>query len=266
MSNIVRRIEQLPPLPKTVMDVMDFSKQEDKTCEDLIVIIKDDALLIAMLLKTANSALFGFRNKVETIKNLVNLLGVDFTVSLVLSNSLQSSFDIDFSPYGIDVNKFRDNTILSVNFLNIWISRVDIELKKRLLLPVTIMDIGKYILSNEINKLNRKDEFLAQIEKNPQNLELIEKKYCGFSSKETTIMILEHWKIEQRIIDYIKNSSSTDKSNNILDIVKTICNIVEPLGEESIKNGLIKAKQCGCNMKILNNTIDKIKDRLDELE
>jgi HD-like signal output (HDOD) protein len=217
-----------------------------------------------MLLKTANSALFGFKNKIDSIKNMVNLLGIDFTVSLILSNSLQSCFDIDFSPYGIDVNQFRNHTVLSVNFINIWLSLVDIEIKNKLLLPMTIMDIGKYIISNEINKMGAKDTFLSKLKTNPQNLSFLEIQYCSFSSSEVTVMLLEHWKIDKKITELIEGTSHIKQSKEFLDVAQTICNILEPLSEASIKRGLEKAINYNLDITILRKAINTMQERIEE--
>ena len=64
--NILQKIESLPPLPKTIIDIEEFRKRKDKEAADLLDIIEKDALIISTLLKISNSAMFGFRSKVET--------------------------------------------------------------------------------------------------------------------------------------------------------------------------------------------------------
>jgi HD-like signal output (HDOD) protein len=68
-SSILEKIESLPPLPKTIIDIEEFRKKYDKEAADLLKIIEKDALIISTLLKISNSAMFGFRSKVEFIGN-----------------------------------------------------------------------------------------------------------------------------------------------------------------------------------------------------
>lgn len=66
-ENILKKIESLPPLPQTIIDIEEFRKRADKEVDDLIKIIEKDALCVTTLLKVANSSLFGFRSKIETL-------------------------------------------------------------------------------------------------------------------------------------------------------------------------------------------------------
>ena len=59
--NILQKIESLPPLPKTIIDIEEFRKRKDKEAADLLDIIEKDALIISTLLKISNSAMLGFR-------------------------------------------------------------------------------------------------------------------------------------------------------------------------------------------------------------
>ena len=196
MNAIIDKITSLPPLSQTVIDTLDLSVKENKTSEELIDIIKDDSLMVVMLLKTANSAIFGFRTEVDSIENLIHLLGIDFTISIILSNSLQNSFDVDFSPYGITSNEFRELTSLKISLLNQWIMRVDSNLIKTLFMPIILSDLGKYIISTEINHINKQDEFFKELNNTDiTNINSVEKQYCGISSNEATTLLLEHWKL-----------------------------------------------------------------------
>jgi HD-like signal output (HDOD) protein len=67
-SKILEKIESLPPLPKTIIEIEEFRKKQDKELSELLQIIEKDALIVSTLLKIANSAMFGFRTKVEHLQ------------------------------------------------------------------------------------------------------------------------------------------------------------------------------------------------------
>ena len=56
-DKIIQKIESLPPLPKTVLEVEEFRKKQDKELSELLRIIEKDALIVSTLLKIANSAI-----------------------------------------------------------------------------------------------------------------------------------------------------------------------------------------------------------------
>ena len=89
-NNILEKIESLPPLPKTIIEIEEFRKKLNKEAIDLLNIIEKDALIISTLLKISNSAMFGFRSKVETPSRAVNLLGINFTISIAIGGTVQN--------------------------------------------------------------------------------------------------------------------------------------------------------------------------------
>ncbi|MFY4818815.1 HDOD domain-containing protein, partial [Aliarcobacter butzleri] len=62
-TNILNKIDSLPPLPKTIIEVEEFRKKPNKEIADLLKIIEKDALIVSTLLKISNSAMFGFRSR-----------------------------------------------------------------------------------------------------------------------------------------------------------------------------------------------------------
>jgi HD-like signal output (HDOD) protein len=268
---IIKKIKSLPPLNETALEVIEFNKQESKEDKELVKIIEQDPLIVATLLKVANSPLFGFRYKVESIENLIYLLGVDFVISLVIGNSIQNNFDTNFEPYGINSNQFREASCLYTSFLNMWLSQIDNDLRKKLYLPIFLSDIGKCVLANEINASNIKDVFIEQIKLYPTNIEKTEKDLCGFSSTEITVLLLENWSLDKELIENIKFINDLDnvpeyyaKSAQVQNIIKTICNLTAPLDEQFIKEGLKKAEQFGFDKKPLETTIAKLQKIVEE--
>ena len=105
-NNILEKIESLPPLPKTIIEIEEFRKKLNKEAIDLLNIIEKDALIISTLLKISNSAMFGFRSKVETPSRAVNLLGINFTISIAIGGTVQNLLMTNLEPYGINSDDF----------------------------------------------------------------------------------------------------------------------------------------------------------------
>ncbi|MFW3328765.1 HDOD domain-containing protein, partial [Aliarcobacter butzleri] len=105
-TNILNKIDSLPPLPKTIIEVEEFRKKPNKEIADLLKIIEKDALIVSTLLKISNSAMFGFRSRVETPARAVSLLGINFTISIAIAGTVQNLLKSDLEPYGVNVNDF----------------------------------------------------------------------------------------------------------------------------------------------------------------
>ena len=83
-KNLIQKIDCLPPLPSSIIQLNDFKKIKNSSPEKLIKIIEQDPLMVATILKISNSSMFGFRSKVDTLSRAINLLGVNFTISVAM--------------------------------------------------------------------------------------------------------------------------------------------------------------------------------------
>lgn len=270
LSEVLRRVESLAPLPRTIIEIEQYRKKEEKEIQELYEIIKKDALLVTNLLKIANSAMFGFRSKVETPLRAITLLGINFTISVAISTSSQKLLISSLSPYGLSNDDFMKASNIALALTNLWLNKVDPELKDKLLLPALLQDIGKYIISDVLILNNKESDFYKKVLENLKSLQEIEKDFFEFSSSYVTAHIFKHWNLSQELINTIEFVDDVEKSPieykqkaMILDVIKTASNIKEPLSEKSINMAIKKAKEYKLNDKTLIEAINTLKTRLE---
>ncbi|MDD2508909.1 HDOD domain-containing protein [Aliarcobacter skirrowii] len=270
LSEVLRRVESLAPLPRTIIEIEQYRKKEEKEIQELYEIIKKDALLVTNLLKIANSAMFGFRSKVETPLRAITLLGINFTISVAISTSSQKLLISSLSPYGLSNDDFMKASNIALALTNLWLNKVDPELKDKLLLPALLQDIGKYIISDVLILNNKESDFYKKVLENLKSLQEIEKDFFEFSSSYVTAHIFKHWNLTQELINTIEFVDDVEKSPieykqkaMILDVIKTASNIKEPLSEKSINMAIKKAKEYKLNDKALIEAINTLKTRLE---
>ncbi|MDX4064334.1 HDOD domain-containing protein [Aliarcobacter skirrowii] len=270
LSEVLRRVESLAPLPRTIIEIEQYRKKEEKEIQELYEIIKKDALLVTNLLKIANSAMFGFRSKVETPLRAITLLGINFTISVAISTSSQKLLISSLSPYGLSNDDFMKASNIALALTNLWLNKVNPELKDKLLLPALLQDIGKYIISDVLILNNKESDFYKKVLENLKSLQEIEKDFFEFSSSYVTAHIFKHWNFSQELINTIEFVDDVEKSPieykqkaMILDVIKTASNIKEPLSEKSINMAIKKAKEYKLNDKALIEAINTLKTRLE---
>lgn len=270
LSEVLRRVESLAPLPRTIIEIEQYRKKEEKEIQELYEIIKKDALLVTNLLKIANSAMFGFRSKVETPLRAITLLGINFTISVAISTSSQKLLISSLSPYGLSNDDFMKASNIALSLTNLWLNKVNPELKDKLLLPALLQDIGKYIISDVLILNNKESDFYKKVLENLKSLQEIEKDFFEFSSSYVTAHIFKHWNFSQELINTIEFVDDVEKSPieykqkaMILDVIKTASNIKEPLSEKSINMAIKKAKEYKLNDKALIEAINTLKTRLE---
>lgn len=270
IDDLLRRVESLPPLPRTIILIEEYRRKSEKEISELHDIISKDALIVTNLLKIANSAMFGFRSKVETPLRAISLLGINFTISVAISASSQKLLVTTLAPYGLTNDNFMNSSNIASVLASLWLGKIDETIKDEIILPALLIDIGKYIIADMILNEQKEKEFKAQIEEGILSIEEVEKEFLGFSSSYVTAQIFKHWKLSPNLINSIEfvddiNSVSKEfeRKAKILSVIKTVANIKEPLSEKSIKEGIIRAKEYEFDTKILAQTIENLKTKID---
>ena len=267
-SNILEKIESLPPLPKTIIEIEEFRKKINKEAIDLLEIIEKDALIISTLLKISNSAMFGFRSKVETPSRAINLLGINFTISIAIGGTVQNLLMTNLEPYGINSDDFMKASNISSTLANLWLSKIDIDLKEEIILPALLQETGKFILSDLILSEKKSEDFKNKIASG-STIEDAEKELLGVTTNQITAQIFRHWKLSDNLINMIEHVDDISNANpnfkqksQILDVIKTACNIKNPLSEVNVAKAIKKATAYGFDVKIFIKAIETLQDRL----
>ena len=103
-SSIVDSIKSLPPLSKTIIDINKIYANKESSIHDLAKVIEHDPMIVANLLKVANSPLYSFGREIRNVAQAVSLFGMGMTRTIALGNSVRKLLNVDMQPYGI---KFR---------------------------------------------------------------------------------------------------------------------------------------------------------------
>ncbi|AXH13785.1 HDOD domain-containing protein [Malaciobacter mytili] len=264
---IIEKIDSLPPLPKSVLELEKFRKLPNKDPRELRSIIEKDPLMITTILRVANSAMFAFKDKVETPSRAISLLGTNFCISIALGSVVQNLIKSNLEAYDATTDDFLFISNLSSMLINAWISSVDEGLKDELMLAAFLQEIGKFIISDLIVENNLIQEFQDKLKEN--DIENVEKEFMGFSCSRITANIFKHWNLSPNLIFTIGFVNDLDscpkefiKKAQILQIVKILCDITEPLSDGTIKRAIAKAIEYNFDIEPLVNAIDSLKVKI----
>jgi len=266
---IVEKIDSLPPLPNSVLEIEEFRKMSNKEPLDLLKIIEKDPLIITTVLRVANSAMFGFVSQVETPSRAISLLGINFTISIALGTLIQNAINTKLSAYNSTTDDFMFSSNLASNLVNSWVSKISFDLKEDLLLPAFLQEVGKFVISDVLAESGQTEEFLKEVEKT-KNISAVEKEFLGYSCARITANIFKHWNLSHNLIfsigfvedlehcpkDYIEKAKT-------LEIIKILADIRAPLSDQNVQKALGKANEYGFDVEPLLQSIDSIKFKLE---
>ena len=161
-------IENLPPLPETVVKLQNYIDQSGSEVQTQKVadIIVQDPLLTADLLRLANSPYYGFSREISTINQVIALLGIDNVKNIVMADSLRSLIRVNVSPYGLDTDLFLGNCSKEVDFISNWLNEEDRKLAQTLVPCAMLLRLGMILFSSVLIKAKRDKEFREALKQN----------------------------------------------------------------------------------------------------
>jgi len=258
-NDILTHIKNLPPLPKSVMEVQKITSDPNSSIRDLVNVIKEDPMLTANLLKAANSPLYGFTRQIKTVDQAVSLFGMSTVKGFVISFAIRNTLKFDLSAYGIDEAKFHDvatkRNSIAINWYRLQRSKLDIIATDSFLIDIGAVIISLYLISKGLD-----EEFKNKL--NSQNRFDLEKEYTGYTTSEVTAEIFKHWHFADELITPIENINNPDEEySQVLDVLRTTIDMLDPENEENIEKGINKAKEYNLDIESLKVAIDLVKGK-----
>jgi len=95
-DGVIERVlerRNLPTLPSVAAELLELTRDDSATPEDIARCVEVDQALAAKILKTINSSFYGLATPCPTISRAIGYLGMNSVRSLVLSFSLVEAFD-----------------------------------------------------------------------------------------------------------------------------------------------------------------------------
>ncbi len=256
-NNILNHIKNLPPLPKSVLEVQKITNNPNSSIKDLVNIIKNDPLITANLLKAANSPLYGFTKQIKTVDQAVSLFGMSTVKGFVVSFAVRNTLKFDLSAYGISEQRFHSvSTARNALGFNWYRSRSD-----KLDIIVTdsfLIDIGAVVISLYLKSKGEDTKFKNRLTK--ENRFSLEKEFVGADTAEVTAEIFKHWNFSDELIKPIANiNNPNDEYSKVLDVLRSVIDLLDGENDENIQKGLQKAVDYNLDIDRLKKAIDLIK-------
>jgi len=263
-ESLVKSIKSLPPLSQTIVEINKIYNNPDATVSDMAKVIEKDPMVMANLLKTANSPLYGFAKEIKTVLQAVSLFGMSTTRTIVIGNSIRKLLNVDMEPYKITSERFAEISAMQARLAFEWFKESDKQKAEELQLVAFLQETGKILIASEIIQEDETYAFSSEIEMT-NDVAAVERSFVGNSASEVSGYIFEHWKFDDSFLEMIyyadapqEAPSEYQEAAQILHVVKTIIPINKPLQENSIAFGVKKAEKFALDTASLQNAIAKL--------
>ena len=168
---------------------------------DIARIITEDQGLTARLLRLANSPLFGWFGKVDSINRAVTIIGTQQLRDLALAASVMGVFK-GIPPELMDMSGFWRHSIacgIVARTLAVWRRDTNVE---RFFVAGMLHDVGQVIMAAAVPDLVR--EMLEECREMKELYFDVERKRLAFDHADAGGALLKAWKIPANIIDPVE--------------------------------------------------------------
>ncbi len=193
----IKKSAAVPSMPQVVLRFLEIMQDPEFDYKDLERILATDAGTVGEVLRLANSALFGVRNKVVSIKQALTLLGPKRTRSLLLGRYLVDTMS-HRKVAGLDMSYFWRRSLASSVVASQFAGRLLPKHRDEVFISALLCDIGIPILAEALPKSY--GPIAAQYTPHGEYVtEDRERAAVQVTHGEVSAMVLAHWTLPATI-------------------------------------------------------------------
>ncbi|MCF6235354.1 MAG: HDOD domain-containing protein [Gammaproteobacteria bacterium] len=193
-ASLVASASEFAILPTVYFKVDEAINDPCKSNHHLSQIINEDAVLAAKLLRIANSALFNFPSRIDTISRAITVIGTQQLRDMVLSCSVIKTFN-HLPADLVDMDSFWRHsmaTAVAARLLATYCKELNVE---RYFVAGLLHDIGQLVLFSEIPDL------ICEVIQKARSMQLllqdVELEMVGFTHADVGALLMKLWKLPE---------------------------------------------------------------------
>ncbi len=148
-----QKIADLPLLSGAAAQLLNLGRQPDHGLEDIVKIVKHDAVLTSRVLKEVNSAAFARPVRIQAIDHAVSLLGEDLVVSTALNEAAGLLLGKRLDGYSAGEGELWRHNLKTALAAKILAGKARQEVNKELAFTCGLLhDLGKAVISDYLRQ------------------------------------------------------------------------------------------------------------------
>ena len=220
LENLVRNIEDLPPLPDIVVKLLHASRDPNVSMREMVELIKYDPALTIKVLRLCNSSYYGLPRKINSIQEALVYIGTDTLVNFVLAGCLSSFYQQAQTGYGMEKGELWRHSVACAIAAQRIGTRQGEDVSAQSFTAGLIHDVGKIVLNAYVGKEIEKIMELVHGEKIPFGE--AEKRVLGFSQTDAGARLARHWNLPDSLIEAIEFHQSPEKAKSAPQLVAQV--------------------------------------------
>ncbi len=194
-SELIATTAELATLPATVIKLLDLLKEPTVGVDEVLIILERDPAMTANLLKLANSAYYGMRRKITTVRRALVLLGNKAITMLTFATGMTPILRRDLDGYGIAKDDFWRHSLITaaasarVAQVRVTAAPGAAEYRSQAFTAGLVHDVGKLLIDTACVRHGRR----LNCSGHRQGSRAAEIEMLGFDHCEAGAALAEQW-------------------------------------------------------------------------
>lgn len=184
----MRRLGHLPPFSPLLNRLLATMGQEDVSFSELAGLIEKDTVLAGNVLRLVNSALYGLRGTVNSVRHAVSLMGLTKLRNAALSLSIAQLWNRVHTPGSWSSQRFNRHSVAAGLLADLMAQRLPVDYAEGAFTAGLLHDVGKLIMA--VTFLDEYEAILAHDGRPEDECELL-----GFDHAELSAEALKRWNL-----------------------------------------------------------------------
>src|SRR5882672_5466879 len=200
---------RLPSPPGVALRILELSRSDDTSLEDLARTSSSDPALASRMLKFVNSPSAGFGRQISTLDEAVNQIGLRGVQLMALSFSLVSSGKVEVCP-SFDFDRFWSRSLACAVAGKVFAQTAGRLDPNEAFITGLLLHIGQLAMACGLP--DAYEAVLAEAASRPQELLAIEREKLGATHIEASTRLLQDWRLPDDIWQTIAQTQQAETS------------------------------------------------------
>ncbi len=204
-EDLIREWAQIPTLPQVIVRLGRLIDDPDVGLREIGAVVAEDPPLASQVLRTANSAYYGFAQRVVSLEHAATLLGGRNLRNIVLQASVMKMFAHVGGHPGLDLEQLWRHSILTGQLC--WTvafrCRAELGLAPEEFYVIGLLhDIGKFVMLDGLRE--EYTQLLADAERSERPIHVAEREAFGFHHADVGSVVAAHWRLPPLVCEAIR--------------------------------------------------------------
>lgn len=189
VPDALTQADDLPSLPAVAVEILHLTQDDNCDPGEFAAALSSDPALVALLLKYANSAQFGARSEISSVRHSIMMLGIKTVKTISLSFALTENLKGRGGKSGLDLDEYWRRSLVGAVSARGLVHKIGVYFEDEAFLCGLLAHFGKLVLDSVLP--DDYAEVMARSSGWP-SLEL-EEEVLGYTSADVATAVLREW-------------------------------------------------------------------------